>query len=124
MPRGQRFPLEVMLRAMREVENGVPVGVVCRKVAMAEKTFYRYREKYQGMEATEARRLRELEEENAKLKKRPASSRKAVCYVQAAFGLSQRSACRASRELHVRRLGTTKSRLGGDGSGGARGAGG
>jgi len=69
MPRGQRFPLEVMLRAMREVDNGVPVSVVCRKVGMVEKTFYRYREKYQGMEPTEARRLRELEEENARLKK-------------------------------------------------------
>lgn len=65
MPKGRRFPLEVMLRAMREVDNGGPVGVVCRKVGMAEKTFYRYREKYAGMEPTEARRLRELEEENA-----------------------------------------------------------
>jgi putative transposase len=36
---------------------------------MAEKTFYRYREKYAGMEASEARRLRELEEENLRLKK-------------------------------------------------------
>jgi putative transposase len=70
MPRGQRFPLEVMLRAMREVDNGVPVSVVCRKVGMVEKTFYRYREKYAGMEASEARRLRELEDENARLKKR------------------------------------------------------
>ena len=31
MPRGRKFPLEGMLRAMREVDNGVPVGVVCRK---------------------------------------------------------------------------------------------
>lgn len=72
MPKGRRFPLEVMMRAMREVDNGVPVAVVCRKVGMAEKTFYRYREKYAGMEPTEARRLRrlrELEEENARLKK-------------------------------------------------------
>jgi len=69
MPRGQKFPIEVMLRAMREVDNGVPVDVVCRKVGMAEKTFYRYREKYAGMGVTEARRLRELEDENARLKK-------------------------------------------------------
>lgn len=48
MPKGRRCPLEVMLRAMREVDSGVPVGVVCRKVGMAEKTFYRYREKYAG----------------------------------------------------------------------------
>jgi putative transposase len=71
MPRGQKFPIDVMLRAMREVDNGVPVGVVCRKIGMVEKTFYRYREKYAGMEAAEARRLRELEDEdeNARLKK-------------------------------------------------------
>jgi putative transposase len=69
MPRGQKFPLEVMLRAMREVDNGVPVGVVCRRIGMVEKTFYRYREKYAGMDVTEARRLRELEDENARLKK-------------------------------------------------------
>ena len=48
MPRGKKFPIEVMLRAMREVDNGVPVSVVCRKVGMVEKTFYRYREKYAG----------------------------------------------------------------------------
>lgn len=58
-----------MLRAMREVDNGVPVSVVCRKVGMVEKTFYRYREKYAGLEATDARKLRELEEENGRLKK-------------------------------------------------------
>jgi putative transposase len=69
MPRGQKFPLEVMLRALREVDNGVPVEAVCRRFGMSEKTFYRYREKYAGMEASEARRLRELEEENARLKK-------------------------------------------------------
>ncbi len=69
MPRGQRFPLEVMLRAMREVDNGVPVEVVCRKIGMCQKTFYRYRERYAGMEGAEARRLRELEEENLRLKK-------------------------------------------------------
>ena len=69
MPRGQKFPIEVMLRAMREVDNGVPVSVVCRKVGLVEKTFYRYREKYAGMEASEARRLRELEEENQRLKR-------------------------------------------------------
>ena len=45
MPKGQRFPIEVMLRAMREVDNGVPGGVVFRKIGMVEKTFYRDREK-------------------------------------------------------------------------------
>src|SRR5262245_36992291 len=61
MPQGQRFSLEVILRAMREVDNGVPVPVICRKIGMCEKTFYRYREKvrrngsHRGSEATRAR---------------------------------------------------------------------
>jgi hypothetical protein len=54
MPRGQKFPVEVMLRVVREVDNGVPVAVVCRKVGMVEKKFYGYREKYAGMEASDA----------------------------------------------------------------------
>jgi hypothetical protein len=37
MPPGQKFPLEVMLRAMLEVDNGVPASVVCRKVGMVER---------------------------------------------------------------------------------------
>ena len=45
----KKFPLAVMLRAMREVDNGVPFSVACRKVGMVEKTLYRYREKHQGM---------------------------------------------------------------------------
>jgi hypothetical protein len=37
MPRGQRFPIQTMLRAMREVDNGVPIGVVCRKIGMSRR---------------------------------------------------------------------------------------
>lgn len=127
MPRGQKFPLEVMLRAMREVDNGVPVSVVCRKVGMVEKTFYRYREKYAGMEATEAPRLRELEEENARLEKllseqmlhnealrdvlskkmvRPAARRQAVEYVRTAYQLGDPLLAR------LRALATTRPRAG------------
>jgi putative transposase len=109
MPRGQEFPLEVMLRAIREVDNGVPVSVVCRNVGMVDKTFRRYREKYAAMEPMEARGLRELEEENARLNEaslradaaqrgahvRPAARCQAVQHLQTAYRLSERSSSRA-----------------------------
>jgi putative transposase len=69
MPKGRTHTAEQIIRALREVDSGAPVGFVCRQLGVVEKTFYRWREKYAGMEPSEARRLRELEDENFKLKK-------------------------------------------------------
>jgi putative transposase len=69
MPKGRTHTAEQIIRALREVDSGAPVGFVCRQLGIVEKTFYRWREKYAGMEPSEARRLRELEDENFKLKK-------------------------------------------------------
>jgi putative transposase len=69
MPKGRTHPAEQIIRALREVDSGAPVAFVCRQLGVVEKTFYRWREKYAGMEPSEARRLRELEDENFKLKK-------------------------------------------------------
>jgi putative transposase len=69
MPKGRTHAAEQIIRALREVDSGAPVGFVCRQLGIVEKTFYRWREKYAGMEPSEARRLRELEDENFKLKK-------------------------------------------------------
>jgi putative transposase len=69
MPKGRTHNAEQIIRALREVDSGAPVGFVCRQLGIVEKTFYRWREKYAGMEPSEARRLRELEDENFKLKK-------------------------------------------------------
>jgi putative transposase len=69
MPKGRTHTAEQIIRALREVDSGAPVGLVCRQLGIVEKTFYRWREKYAGMEPSEARRLRELEDENFKLKK-------------------------------------------------------
>ena len=69
MPKGRTHTAEQIIRALREVDSGAPVGFVCRQLGVVEKTFYRWREKYAGMEPSEARRLRELEDENIKLKK-------------------------------------------------------
>lgn len=69
MPKGRTHTAEQIIRALREVDAGAKVGDVCRQLGIVEKTFYRWREKYSGMEPSEARRLRELEDENFRLKK-------------------------------------------------------
>ena len=55
--------------ALKQAELGTPISEVCRKLGIAEQTFYRWKSKYGGMEVSEAKRLRELEAENARLKR-------------------------------------------------------
>ena len=55
--------------ALKQAELGTPVSEVCRKLGVTEVTFYRWRTKYGGMLPSDMKRLKELEEENAKLKK-------------------------------------------------------
>ncbi len=69
MPRKSQFTDEQIIRAIREVDAGEKTATVCRKLGVTEKTFYRWRSKFGGMDVSEAKRLRALEEENAKLKK-------------------------------------------------------
>lgn len=61
---------EDIIAVLREAEKGdVSVGDLCRKHEIAEVTFYKWRKRYGGVEKTEVRRLKELEKENADLKK-------------------------------------------------------
>ncbi len=53
---------------LKEAEAGMPVKDICRKYGISNSTFYKWREKYGGMEASDVRRLKELEEENRRLK--------------------------------------------------------
>jgi len=53
---------------LKEAEVGMPVKDLCRKYGIGNSTFYKWREKYGGMEASDVRRLKELEEENRRLK--------------------------------------------------------
>jgi len=64
-----RYGEEQILRILREVEGGASVAEVCRKYEVSEATLYRWRSKYGGMDQTQLQRLRELEAENARLKK-------------------------------------------------------
>jgi len=57
-----------IIQILKEAEGDITVRDICRKHQITEQTFYRWRNKYGGMDASEARRLKELERENAKLK--------------------------------------------------------
>jgi putative transposase len=66
--RKSKFSEEQIVYALKQAELGVPVLDVCRKYGVSEQTFYRWRKKYGGLEAGELRRLKQLEDENRKLK--------------------------------------------------------
>jgi len=67
--RKARFTEEQISFATRQAESGTPVVEVCRKIGVSEQTFYRWKRKYVGMGVAELRRIRQLEEENRKLKR-------------------------------------------------------
>jgi putative transposase len=66
--RKKTFSEEQIAFALRDAEAGTPVTEVCRKMGVSEQSFYRWKKKYHGMGIAELRRLRQLEEENRKLK--------------------------------------------------------
>jgi putative transposase len=66
--RKSRFSEEQIIRILGEVESGQRVKDVCREQGISEGTYYRWKAKFGGLEVSEARRLRELEQENRRLK--------------------------------------------------------
>ena len=101
---------------LRQAEEGTAVGEVCRKAGISEATFYNWRKKYAGLMPSEMKRLRQLEEENGKLKKivgrsvagqgdapgrdppkvlKPARQRQMVDHTRSTWRVSIRRACRA-----------------------------
>lgn len=54
---------------LRQAEEGTPVAEVCRKAGISEQTYYRWRKKYGGLMPSEMKRLKQLEEENMRLKR-------------------------------------------------------
>ncbi len=65
----QRFTEEQIIGVLKEQETGVKAADLCRKHGISEATFYNWKAKYGGLEVSEAKRLKALEDENAKLKK-------------------------------------------------------
>lgn len=66
--RKSRFNEEQIVGMLKESEAGVPTEELCRRQGITRQTFYRWKGKYGGLEVSEARRLRQLEEENRQLK--------------------------------------------------------
>lgn len=64
----KRFREERIIAILKERETGLPVQELIRKHGICEQTYYRWKSKYGGMEVSEAKRLRALEEENRRLK--------------------------------------------------------
>src|SRR5262249_24469306 len=67
--KGSRFFEEQVAYALRQAEQGTPVSDVCRQLGVSEATFYVWKKKYAHLGGSEVRRLRQLEEENARLKR-------------------------------------------------------
>ena len=65
----QRFTEEQIIAVLKEHEAGAKAADLCRRHGISEATFYNWKAKYGGMEVSEAKRLKALEDENAKLKK-------------------------------------------------------
>lgn len=66
--RKSKFTETQIVSMIKEAESGVPIPEVCRKYGIGQSSFYKWRSKYGGMEASDVKRLKELEEENRRLK--------------------------------------------------------
>ena len=66
--KGKKFTDEQIAFALKQAETGVAIGEVWRKMGIAEATFFNWKKKYSGLGLSELRRLKQLEEENRKLK--------------------------------------------------------
>ncbi len=67
--KSKRFTEEQSIEIQREAESGTAVPELCRKHGMSNTRFYKWRRKYGGMDVSEARRLKQLEDENRRLKR-------------------------------------------------------
>ena len=65
----KRFSVEQIVAVLKQAEVGVPVTELIRKVGISEQTFYRWKKQYTGLEVDQVRQLKQLQEENARLKR-------------------------------------------------------
>jgi len=81
-----RYSEEQIIAVLKEQQAGIPVAELCRKHGISDATFYTWRKKFGGMDVSDARRLKGLEEENRKLKKLLAESMLDVATLREALG--------------------------------------
>ena len=65
----KRFSVERIVGILKQAEVGVPVAELCRQAGISEQTFYRWKKQYVGLQVDQVRQLKQLQEENARLKK-------------------------------------------------------
>jgi len=80
-----KFSDSKILSVLKQAESGIPVPEICREHGISSATFYNWRSKYGGMDASLMKRLRELEEENRRLKKMYAEERLKAEIIQEAL---------------------------------------
>ena len=84
-----RFSEEQIIGFLKQAEAGMPVKELCRKGGFSDATFYKWRAKFGGMDATDAKRLRELEAENSKLKRLLAEAHLDIHTLKGVFGVKR-----------------------------------
>ena len=67
--KSKRYSVEQVVAALKQHELGTPVSDIARKLGVVEQTFYRWKKQYGGLEASEVRELKQLREENTRLKR-------------------------------------------------------
>jgi putative transposase len=116
--RRKRFSVEQIVGVLKQVEVGVTVVEVCRQAGITEQTYYRWKKQYAGLETDHVRQLKQLQEENALLKRlvaelsldktmlqdvlakkivKPSRRRPVVGYLRGVYRVSQGRACRVAR---------------------------
>jgi putative transposase len=65
----KRFSVEQIVAVLKQAELGMPVAELIRKVGISEQTFYRWKKQYAGLQSDQVRELKQLQEENVRLKK-------------------------------------------------------
>ena len=65
----KRFSVEQIVAVLKQAELGMPVADLIRQIGISEQTFYRWKKQYAGMQSDQVRELKQLQDENARLKK-------------------------------------------------------
>ena len=84
-----KFSDSQIIDSVKRVEAGIAVPDICRELGISSATFYKWRAKYGGMQASDAGKLRELESENAKLKKLLAEAHLDIHALKGVFGVKR-----------------------------------
>ena len=84
-----RFSDSQIIAVLKQAEGGTPVPALCREHGISSATFYKWRAKYGGMEAEDARRLKELESENNRLKRLLADAHLDIEALKIGFGVKR-----------------------------------